>query len=185
MRPNPPRGRHKPLPQRNCGVTCEPSYVLHPKVGQGYDAAPQGTEGVTMERLPERHTVRKFVEGLKTGTRVIWIATGEKGLVQPDKSILWDDGTRMTPKEMTDSHAVLIHDEPEWLRMQDALNNMLHCVKRGCTLQRWDGPGCKTERPERLCPLAVLSEAAGPPVVVLPQRPNLVRLDSPRNRHRA
>jgi hypothetical protein len=138
-----------------------------------------------MEPLSDRYAVRRFVEGLEAGARVIWIATGEKGTVQPDKSILWDDGTRMTTSQMTHSHSVLIHREPEWLRVHDALASMLDCVKSGCKLDRWDEAGCRKKLPRELCPLPVLKESDEPPVVARP-RPAVgsARVDT-RRRHRA
>jgi hypothetical protein len=136
---------------------------------------------------PDRNTVRTFVENLETGARVIWIATGAKGTVQADKSILWDDGTLLSSKQMTESHSVLIHREPEWLRVHDALATMLDCVKLGCTLNRWDEVECKHLRPEKLCPLAALSKTDEPPVVAKPHPRTAasVRLDAPKLRHRA
>jgi hypothetical protein len=138
-----------------------------------------------MQPLPERHTV-SFAETLEPGTRVIWIATGVKGTVQPDKAILWDDGTRMSTQQMTPSHAVLIHREPEWLRVHDALSSMLDCVKRGCTLDRWSTSECKIDHPEDRCPLAVLSEPHELQVVANPLCAiGSIPLDTPRRRHRA
>jgi hypothetical protein len=139
-----------------------------------------------MEPLPDRYAVRKFVEGLEAGARVIWIATGEKGTVQPDKSILWDDGSRMTTDQMTSSHSVLIHREPEWLRMHDALATMLDCVKSGCGLERWADGDCTKKLPQELCPLPALSQASEPPVVAR-TRPTAdsLPLDTPKRRHRA
>ena len=140
-----------------------------------------------MMSRPERNAVRTFFRNLETGARVIWIATGAKGTVQADKAILWDDGSLLSPKQMTESHSVLIHREPEWLRMHDALATMLDCVKHGCTLDHWDEVGCKNRRPEHLCPLAVLSQSDEPPAVAKP-RPRTVgsvRLDAPKMRHRA
>jgi hypothetical protein len=136
---------------------------------------------------PERNAVRTFVENLETGARVIWIATGAKGTVQADKSILWDDGSLLQPKQMTESHSVLIHREPEWLRVHDALATMLDCVKLGCTLNRWDEVACKNRRPEQLCPLAELSKSDEPPVVAKPhpRTAGSVRLGVPKPRHRA
>jgi hypothetical protein len=135
----------------------------------------------------ERNAVRAFVENLESGARVIWIATGAKGTVQADKSILWDDGSRLSRKQMTESHSVLIHREPEWLRVHDALATMLDCVKLGCALNRWDEVVCKNQSTEKHCPLAVLSETDEPPVAAKP-RPRTagsVRLGTPKQRHRA
>ena len=138
-----------------------------------------------MEPLPDRYAVRKFVEGLESGTRVIWIATGEKGTVQPDKSILWDDGSRMTTDQMTHSHSVLIHREPEWRRVHDALATMLDCVKSGCASDRWDDATCKKKLPREACPLHVLKETGEPPMVARP-RPAVgsLPLDAPKHRNR-
>lgn len=112
-----------------------------------------------MESRFKRHSIREFVDSLDAGTRVIWIANGEMGTVQPDKTIVWDDGHHMTHKHMNDSHALLIHSEAEKALLQEALANRLRCLKRGCTLVRWDASGCKEDISEKLCPLAVISES--------------------------
>jgi hypothetical protein len=109
-----------------------------------------------MKPLPNRHNVREFVESLEVGSRVIWIANSARGTVQPDKTILWDDGTHMTHKQMNHSHALLIHSEAEWLGLRAALTSMTSCVQPSCTLQSWDDRKCKLNRPEKLCPLGVL-----------------------------
>ncbi len=138
-----------------------------------------------MESQPDRYAVRKFLKSLDAGARVIWTATGAKGTVQPDKSILWDDGTHIATQQMTESHSVLIHREPEWQRVHDALASMLECVKSGCTLDRWDDANCKRKQPGERCPLAVLSEADEQPVVARPRpRIGAARLDAPKHRHR-
>jgi len=59
------------------------------------------------------HSVRHLVESLSPGTRVVWIANSTGGTVQPDKTILWDDGSHMTHQQMRSSHALLIHSEAE------------------------------------------------------------------------
>ncbi len=139
-----------------------------------------------MKPLPDRHTVCKFIESLEPGKRVIWIATGVKGVVQPDKSILWDDGSRMSVDKITDSHTVLIHHEPEWLRVHDALTSMIDCIKRGCTLDRWDHANCKHSHPEDRCPLVVLSEPHEPAVTAKPTRSfGSLPLDATRRHRRA
>lgn len=109
----------------------------------------------------ERHLVDRFLAGLTPGNRVVWSASGAKGTVQTDKSIVWDDGTRLAAGDVTASHRVLIHNEPQWLRVHDALQNLFKCIRRGCTLARWERGGCPTECPEELCPLEVLSELNG------------------------
>jgi len=123
-----------------------------------------------MGPLPKRHNVREFVAGLDPGTRVIWIANRARGTVQPDKGILWDDGSHMTQSQMNSTDAVLIHSEGEWQRLSEALTTMLNCLGCGCTLERWDANGCKRSRPEQLCPLAVLSEPDIPPITPVRQR---------------
>ena len=111
-----------------------------------------------MKSLPDRHNVREFVGALTAGTRVVWIANSTRGTVQPDKTILWDDGSHMTHAQMRSSHALLIHSEAEWLGLNESLSNLLKCLHCGCKLQRWDGSAHKTEHPEKLCPVAVLSD---------------------------
>jgi len=111
-----------------------------------------------MESRFKRHSIREFVDSLDAGTRVIWIANGAMGTVQPDKTILWDDGHHLTLKQMNDSHALLIHSEAEKAFLQKMLASRASCLKRGCTLIRWDAAGCKKHVPERLFPLAVISE---------------------------
>jgi hypothetical protein len=111
-----------------------------------------------MQTLPDPHNVREFVKSLAPGTRVIWIANGTRGVVQPDKAILWDDGSRMDYQRMNDCHALLIHSEAEWRRMNESLTTRLHCLRCGCTIERWDEPARKANRPEKLCPIAVLSD---------------------------
>jgi hypothetical protein len=138
-----------------------------------------------MPTQSDPHNVRQFVENLAAGTRVIWIANGTKGTVQPDKTILWDNGSSMTSSQMSHSHALLIHSESEWQQMQSSLNSLMKCLRCGCTLQRWDARGRKNDRPEELCPIAVLSDPDSSP---LGTKPHLisgsVRLGAPRMRHR-
>jgi hypothetical protein len=123
-----------------------------------------------MGPLPNRHNVREFVEGLDPGTRVIWIANRAHGTVQPDKAILWDDGSTMSPSQMNATAALMIHTESEWQGLSEALTTMLHCIRCGCALERWDAAGCKRNFPEQLCPLAVLAEPDVPPVAAVRQR---------------
>ena len=111
-----------------------------------------------MDSLYNRRSIRRLVDSLAPGTRVVWIANGTLGTVQPDKTILWDDGHHMTHKQMNDSHALLIYSEAEKRHLQEMLSTRLGCVQRGCTLVRWDATKCKEEVPERLCPLAIISE---------------------------
>lgn len=138
-----------------------------------------------MHNPTDPHNVREFVANLAAGTRVIWIANGTKGTVQPDKAILWDDGSYMTHKQLNESHALLIQSEQEWRRMQSSLTSIMSCLRCGCTLQRWDAPGRKNGRPEELCPIAVLSD---PDAASATTRPRLtsgtVRLGVPQQRHR-
>ena len=119
-----------------------------------------------MESRTSRHSIRKFVDSLRPGSRVVWIANGSMGTVQPDKTILWDDGHHMTHQQMNDSHALLIHSETERAVLQDALARRMNCLKSGCTLVGWDATNCKGGLPERLCPFALVSEADSPPPVI-------------------
>lgn len=114
-----------------------------------------------------KHCIREFVDALDSGTRVIWVANGVAGTIQPDKTILWDDGHHMTHKEMKDHHALLIHSESERRQLHKALDSRLKCLKAGCSLVHWDDDGFHDELAERLCPVAVLTvpktPADGPP----------------------
>jgi hypothetical protein len=112
-----------------------------------------------MESRSSRHSIREFVNSLEAGTRVIWIANGTPGTVQPDKTILWDDGHHMTHKQMRDAHALLIHSEAERRHLQEVLSGRLNCLKRGGTLISWDAGDGKEGLPECLCPLAILPES--------------------------
>lgn len=118
-----------------------------------------------MEFQTNRHNIREFVDSLVPGSRVIWIADGALGTIQPDKTILWDDGHHMTHRQMNDSHALLVHSEAERALLQDALNRRIDCLKCGCKLVRWDPANCPEELPERLCPLALISEPESPSVM--------------------
>lgn len=118
-----------------------------------------------MESQANRHNIREFVDSLPPGSRVIWIPNGATGTIQPDKTILWDDGQHMTHKQMNDSHALLIHSEAERTLLQDALSRRMNCLKCGCELLGWDIANCKENLPERLCPLALISESDSPSVV--------------------
>ena len=109
-----------------------------------------------------RRSIRDFVGALGVGTRVVWIPNGSMGTVQPDHTILWDDGHLMTRNQMSDIHTLLIHSEAERRRVTQALENRLKCLKRGCTLTRWKESGCNENKPEELCPLAVISETDAP-----------------------
>ncbi|HEX9200020.1 MAG TPA: hypothetical protein VF865_10710, partial [Acidobacteriaceae bacterium] len=62
-------------------------------------------------------------------------------------------------KHMNNSHALLIHSEAEKRRLQEALANRLRCIKRGCTLVRWNASACREGVTEKLCPLAIISES--------------------------
>jgi hypothetical protein len=103
-----------------------------------------------------KHTIQEFVDALDPGTRVIWIANGVAGTVQPDRTILWDDGHHMTRREMKDHHALLIHSEDERQQLRKVLESRLQCLKSGCNLVHWDDEGYEEESLERLCPVAVL-----------------------------
>ena len=122
-----------------------------------------------MQSAHDPHNVRQFVENLAPGKRVIWIANGAKGTVMPDKSILWDDGSSMTPNQMNDAHGLLIHSEAEWIQMQASLKSIMKCLRCGCRLKRWDAPGRKSDCPEELCPIAVLSDPYPHPVPAKPR----------------
>jgi hypothetical protein len=138
---------------------------MTPTLESVYYCDPLMPEGPGMESLCNRRKIRKLVDSLGPGTRVVWIANGTLGTVQPDKTILWDNGHHMTHKQMNDSHALLIHSEEEKHRLQEALLTRLGCVQRGCTLVRWDAKSCKEGVSERLCPLAILSEPESPSVI--------------------
>jgi len=103
-----------------------------------------------------KHSIQEFVDALDPGTRVIWIANGIAGTVQPDRTILWDDGHHMTRREMKDHHALLIHSEAERQQLRKVLESRLQCLKSGCNLVHWDDEGYEEESLERLCPVAVL-----------------------------
>lgn len=103
-----------------------------------------------------KHTIQEFVDALDPGTRVIWIANGVAGTVQPDRTILWDDGHHMTRREMKDHHALLIHSEAERQQLRKVLESRLQCLKSGCNLVHWDDENYEEESLERLCPVAVL-----------------------------
>ena len=109
-----------------------------------------------------RPSIREFVDGLAPGTRVIWIANGTAGTVQTDRTILWDNGHRMTRKEMKEHHALLIHSESERRELRRALDSRLKCLKNGCTLVHWDDDKYQSELPDRLCPIAVLTVPKSP-----------------------
>jgi hypothetical protein len=137
-----------------------------------------------MPTAHDPHNVREFVKNLAAGTRVIWIANGAKGTVQADKAIQWDDGSRMTHRQMNHSHALLIHSEAEWRRMNESLSSIVNCFRCGGTVERWDASGRKGERPEKICPLAVLSDPeAGMAPLRGWRRAGAVRLGSPRGRN--
>jgi hypothetical protein len=112
-----------------------------------------------------RHSIREFVDSLDPGSRVVWIANGAMGTIREDKSIMWDDGHHMTRQQMNDNHVLLIHSETERARFQKVLASRANCLKRGCTLVQWDDARCKEGLPERLCPLAVISEPEFHPII--------------------
>lgn len=115
--------------------------------------------------MPLRHrkrSIQEFVDALDPGTRVIWIANGVAGTVQPDRTILWDDGHHMTRREMKDHHALLIHSEAERQQLRKVLESRLQCLKSGCNLVHWDDEGYEQESLERLCPVAVLHVPKSP-----------------------
>ena len=123
-----------------------------------------------MESRTSRHSIREFVDSLRPGSRVVWIANGALGTVQPDRSILWDDGHHMTHKQMNDTHALLIHSEAEKKQLQEGIAHRLRCLKLGCTLVRWDAKQCKEGLPEKFCPLALLTEAENHSIAGRPKR---------------
>ncbi len=135
---------------------------------------------------PNRHDVRAFVESLAAGTRVIWIANGTRGTVQADKSIWWDDGSHMTRRQLSDTHALLIHSEEEWQRMKDSLTSQELCVRCGCTVERYEVSAKKGQDHAEVCPIALLADPDPSPV---PARRGMVaqavRLAPARMRHRA
>lgn len=111
-----------------------------------------------MESSGARRSVISVVDRLQPGTRVIWVASSMLGTVQPDKSILWDDGSRLPRAEMEEVHGLLLHSEKEWKSLRTSLASMLECLRCGCTVQRWDPSECKTHRPQEVCPVGVLSQ---------------------------
>jgi hypothetical protein len=116
-----------------------------------------------MQTSGSRHTIRQLIDRLDAGARVVWIANGTLGTVQPDKTILWEDGHHMTHTEMRDSHALLIYSEAEKLNLQQMLERRLQCLQRGrCSLVSWSEAGCEGKLPEHLCPLAVVSDPEPP-----------------------
>jgi hypothetical protein len=115
--------------------------------------------------------IQQFVDTLAPGTRVIWIADGAAGTVQPDRTILWDNGHHMTRKEMKDHHALLIHSEAERRQLHRALEGRLKCLKAGCKLIHWDEPGYQDAATEQLCPIAVLTVPKTPRESHLHHRP--------------
>jgi hypothetical protein len=120
---------------------------------------------------PDEQNILNFVDALVPGTRVIWLADGAAGTVQPDKSITWDNGHHMTRTEMKEQHALLIHSEEEKRRLRDALEARLKCLKSGCKLTHWDDDGFRDEMPERLCPVGVLMRpTSSPPRLVCDSR---------------
>jgi hypothetical protein len=108
-------------------------------------------------RRQEAKNICEFVDTLTPGTRVIWVADGTAGTVQPDRSVLWDCGRHMTRNELKSQHAILVHSQEERRQLHAALEARLKCLKSHCKLVHWDDDGYDGERPERLCPLAVLS----------------------------
>jgi hypothetical protein len=111
-----------------------------------------------MESRSSRKRIRQFVAGLAPGSRVIWIANGAMGTIQPDQTILWDDGHHMTHTQMNDTHALLIHSEVESRSRQQATDTRAMCVKNGCTQTHWRAEDCKEGIPEQFCPLAAVPE---------------------------
>jgi hypothetical protein len=123
-----------------------------------------------MRPLSSRQSVRDFVENLEPRTRVIWIANGARGTVQPDKTLRWDDGSTMNHRQMADCPALLINSEAEWYRLHDTLTIMTNCIGCGCTLRRWDAAGCKAGRTQMSCPLEVLPDSDLPPAMPVRQQ---------------
>lgn len=106
-----------------------------------------------------RQSIRAFVDSLDIGTRVVWIPNGVMGTIQPDHTIMWDDGHHMTRNQMSDTHALLIHSEAERRQVTQALENRLKCLKKGCASVRWSAPDCKENKAQELCPLGVISDS--------------------------
>ena len=106
--------------------------------------------------------IQQFVDSLAPGTRVIWVANGTPGTVQSDKTILWDNGHRMTRKELKEHHALLIHSESERRQLRRALDSRLKCLKAGCDLIHWDDERYDSAASDRLCPIAVLTVPKSP-----------------------
>ena len=135
---------------------------------------------------PNRHDVRAFVESLAAGTRVIWIANGTRGTVQADKSIWWDDGSHMTRRQLSDTHALLIHSEEEWQRMKDSLTSKELCVRCGCSVELYEAPAKKGKDRGEVCPIALLADPdPGPAPARRGMVAQAVRLAPARMRQRA
>ena len=118
-----------------------------------------------MDSSAHRQTVREFVQNLEPRTRVIWIANGTRGTVQPDKTLRWDDGSTMDHRQMGNCPAVLINSEAEWYRLHETLSTMVNCLGQGCTLRHWDAACCKAGRTQISCPLEVLPDSDLPPAI--------------------
>lgn len=118
-----------------------------------------------MESHTSIHSIRKFVDSLEPGTRVVWIANGTLGTVQSDKTILWDNGHQMTHSQMKDTHMLLIRNAAEKKLIQDAFARLTVCKKSGCTLLHWEGKGCNGDTTEEFCPLAIVPEPEIPSAV--------------------
>jgi len=87
-----------------------------------------------MRSLHNQNKTREFVDGLEAGTRVVWIANGSEGTVQPDKSILWDDGFHMTHERMQAGDLLLIHNPKDRKRaaiVSDLESQPVPRVRRG------------------------------------------------------
>lgn len=108
-------------------------------------------------RRPAKQTLLEFVDSLPVGTRVIWVANGSTGTVQPDQTIFWDQSGHMTRKQMAQQQALLVHSEEEKKQLRATLEARLKCLKSGCKLVHWDDDGYSDAHPERLCPIAVLT----------------------------
>jgi len=69
-----------------------------------------GTMMRSLHNQNQQNPTHDFVDALEVGTRVVWIANGAEGTVQPDKSIFWDDGYHMTRERMQAGDLLLIRN---------------------------------------------------------------------------
>jgi hypothetical protein len=122
-------------------------------------------EEALMESRTNDHSIREFVDSLQPGARVVWIANGTLGTVQPDHTILWDNGHHMTHSQMHDAHALIIHKAPEKKHLQGAATKVPVSKKNDGTLLHLNARGGKKSAPEEVYPLAIVPEPEIPSAV--------------------